>query len=66
METWRGYLSDKKIKLIDKSWAGTFRNNILPFLTVNVLSKIYSGNESRPTKDLLTAMGASIFQQIFN
>jgi hypothetical protein len=66
MEPWRGYLSDKKIKLLDKSWAGTFRNNILPVMPVNVLSMNYSEDQGRPTKDLLTAMGAAILQQIFN
>jgi hypothetical protein len=66
MEPWRGYLSDKKIKLLDKSWSGTFRNSILPVLPVKTLAENYSENEGRPTKDLLTAMGAAILQQIFN
>jgi len=66
MEPWRGYLSDKKIKLLEKSWAGTFRNSILPVLPVNTLAKNYIEDQGRPTKDLLTAMGAAILQQIFN
>jgi hypothetical protein len=40
MEPWRGYLSDKKIRLLDKSWAGTFRNSILPVLPVKTLARI--------------------------
>jgi hypothetical protein len=66
MEPWRGYLSDKKIKLLEKSWAGTFRNSILPALPVNTLAKNYIEDQGRPTKDLLTAMGAAILQQVFN
>jgi hypothetical protein len=66
MEPWRGYLSDKKIRLLDKSWAGTFRNSILPVLPVKTLAENYSEDQGRPTKDLLTAMGAAILQQIFN
>jgi hypothetical protein len=66
LEPCRGYLSDKKIKLLEESWAGTFRNNILPVMPVNVLSMNYSEDQGRPTKDLLTAMGAAILQQIFN
>lgn len=66
MEPWRGYLSDKKIKLLEKSWAGTFKNTILPVLPVKNLAENYSEDQGRPTKDLLTAMGAAILQQIFN
>ncbi len=66
MEPWRGYLSDQKIKLLESSWAGVFRNEILPVLPVNILAKNFSENEGRPSKDLLTALGAAILQQIFN
>jgi hypothetical protein len=50
MESWRGYLSDNKIKLLDNSWSGTFRNSILFVLKVKALAENYSENEGRPTK----------------
>jgi len=66
LEPWRGYLSKKKIDLLEKSWAGVFRKLILPIIPVDELAANYSKKTGRPTKDLLTAMGAAILQQIFD
>lgn len=66
MESWQGYLSQEKRALLIKSWAGTFRNHILPNLPIEKLSENYSKTMGRPTKDLLTGMGAAILQQIFD
>jgi len=66
MESWQGYLSDAKRELLNKSWAGTFRKYILPNLPIEKLSENYSKSMGRPTKDLLTGMGAAILQQIFD
>jgi hypothetical protein len=66
MEAWQGYLSDAKRELLNKSWAGTFRKHILPNLPIEKLSQNYSKSMGRPTKDLLTGMGAAILQQIFD
>jgi hypothetical protein len=66
MEPWQGYLSKRKIKLLEKSWAGTFRQHIFPILPVEELAVHYSQTTGRATKDLLTAMGAVILQQIFD
>lgn len=66
MESWQGYLSKEKRELLIKSWAGTFRNHILPNLPIEKLSQNYSKTIGRPTKDLLTGMGASILQQMFD
>ena len=66
MESWQGYFTKEKRAILNKSWAGTFRNYILPNLPIVELSKNYSQTMGRPTKDLLTAMGASILQQIFD
>jgi Transposase DDE domain/Transposase domain (DUF772) len=66
MEPWQGYLSDAKIELLNKTWAGAFRKFILPNLPVDNLAKHYSKNMGRPTKDLITAMGVAILQQIFD
>jgi Transposase DDE domain/Transposase domain (DUF772) len=66
MEPWQGYLSDAKIELLNKTWAGAFRKHILPNLPVDSLAQHYSKNMGRPTKDLMTAMGVAILQQIFD
>lgn len=66
MEPWQGYLSKEKIELLKKSWAGAFRKDVLPNLPVEKLSQYYSKKTGRPTKDLLTAMGAVVLQQIFD
>lgn len=66
MEPWQGYFSKEKMELLKNSWAGTFRKYILPNLPVKKLSKHYSKMMGRPTKDLLTAMGAAVLQQIFD
>lgn len=66
MEPWQGYHTPKKLALLWKSWAGTFREHIFPKLPVEKLSKNYSSTMGRPTKDLRTAMGAAVLQQIFD
>lgn len=66
MEPCKAYLSKEKIDLLNKTWAGTFRKHILPNLPVEKLYSNYSKTMGRPSKDLTTAMGAAILQQIFN
>jgi hypothetical protein len=66
MEPWQGYFSKAKKAILEKSWAGTFRRHILPNLPVEELSKYYTEKIGRPTKDLLTATGAAVLQQIFD
>lgn len=66
MEPWQGYLSKAKIKLLNKTWAGSSMKYILPKLPVEELSQFYTERMGRPTKDLLTGIGAAVLQQIFN
>jgi len=66
MEPWQGYHSPKKLAILRKSWAGTFRTHIFPTLPVEKLSQYYSDKMGAPTKDLRTAMGAAVLQQIFD
>jgi len=47
MKPWRGYLSDKKIKLLENSWTGNFRNAILP---ISILAKNNSEDHDRQRK----------------
>ncbi len=66
MEPWQGYFSIEKIDFLKKTWANAFRTFILPSLAVEDISKFYSDKMGRPTKDLLTAIGAAVLQQIFD
>ena len=66
MESWQGSLSPKKVKLLKKTWAGTFQTHILPKLPVERFSKEYSSSMGRPTKELYTVMGVALLQQFFN
>ncbi len=66
LESWRGSLSEKKVELLEKSWAGIFRRYFMPKLPVEKLAAKYSVSMGRPTKDLLTCMGAVVLQQIFD
>jgi hypothetical protein len=66
MEPWHVYHSAEKMELLQKTWAGAFRKHIFPILPVEQLSENYSKTMGRPTKDLSTAMGAAILQQIFD
>jgi len=60
-----GYLYDpfedlgpKRVSLLKNSWAELFRHEILPQLPVCELSKHYSQDHGRPTKELFSVMGA--------
>jgi IS5 family transposase len=66
LETWRGSLSEKKVRLLEKSWAGIFRQYLLPQLPVHRLAENYSDHRGRPSKDLVTCMGAAVLQQVFD
>lgn len=65
-ENWRGSLSEKKVTLLEKSWAGVFRHHFMPLLPVKQLASKYSTSMGRPTKDLHTCLGAVVLQQIFD
>jgi hypothetical protein len=58
------YLGPKRRKLLDTSWAGLFREHILPDLPVHKLASHYAEGFGRPTKELYAAMGALILQQM--
>ena len=65
-EPWRNVLNDKKIKMLNDSWAGVVREHILPILPVREISKHFSKDMGRPTKELVTAIGAIVLQQLFD
>lgn len=60
------FLGEKRRKMMDRSWAGLFREQILNELPVQELSKHYDTARGRPTKELFTMLGAVLLQQTFN
>ncbi len=63
LESWHGILSEKKLKILKKSWAETFRTFILPSIPVDKVAKLYSKSMGRPTKELNSIVGAVILQE---
>jgi hypothetical protein len=64
-DQWR-YLGPKRRKLLNESWAGLFREKILPQLPVERMIPFFSPDQGRPTKELYALLGAILFQQIFD
>ena len=64
-DPWR-YLGPKRRKLMDESWAGLFREKVLPELPVERVFPFFSSYRGRPTKELYAMLGAILFQQIFD
>jgi len=64
-DQWR-YLGPKRRKLLDESWAGLFREKILPELPVERMTAFFSPDQGRPTKELYAMLGAILFQQVFD
>lgn len=58
------YLGPKRRKLLDESWAGLFRKDILCELPVGKLSPFFTEDFGRPTKELYAMCGALIIQQM--
>jgi hypothetical protein len=56
------YLGPKRRKLLDRSWAGLFRKEILPHLPVEAIIAAFHTRLGRPSKDAYTLMGALVFQ----
>lgn len=65
LETWRNQYSASKLKILESSWAGIFREFVLPELPIEKILKHYKAG-GRPTKELFSTMGATILQQFFN
>lgn len=59
-----GYLGQKRKKLLDNSWPGTFRDHVRPILPVELLARHFSEDMGRPTNELVAMMGAMILQQM--
>ena len=66
MDPWENHLHKKKLALLKKSWAGIFRERFLHKLPVAKLKKYFSKKMGRPTKELVTTVGACALQQFFD
>ena len=58
------YLGPQRRKLLERSWAGVFRDYLLQHLPVKELSAGFRDDFGRPSKDLSVAIGALILQQL--
>jgi len=58
------FLGPKRLKLLTNSWAGLFRQEVLPNLPVHLLSKHFVHDMGRPTKELYAMMGIMILQHL--
>lgn len=70
-KTWQlfdkwAHMGPKRRKLLDDSWAGLFRREILPELPVEKLATAFDEINGRPTKEMYTTLGALIFQQMLD
>ncbi len=66
METWSSVYSERKLKLLQNSWAGVFRTDVLPLLYSEEITKLYSKRMGRSTKELFSIIGAVVLQQFFD
>jgi len=57
------FLGPKRRKLLDQSWAGLFKKELLGELPVNQVASFFTDGFGRPTKELHTALGALLLQQ---
>jgi hypothetical protein len=57
-------LGEKRRRLLDRSWAGVFREHLLDRLPVKAVAECFSSKMGRPTKELHIAVGVLILQQL--
>ncbi len=58
------YLGPKRKKLMNESWAGLFRKEILLELPVDKIAPYFRSGFGRPTKELYATLGVLILQQM--
>ena len=57
------FLSPKRRRLLDQSWAGLFKEHILCELPISRLAPFFNESFGRPTKELHTVLGVLVLQQ---
>ena len=58
------HLGPQRRRLLERSWAGVFREYLLAHLPVKKLAERFRDDRGRPSKDLFVALGALILQQL--
>lgn len=58
------FLGEPRRRLLERSWAGVFREHLLSHLPVAELAGHFCDGQGRPSKDLHVAMGALVLQQL--
>lgn len=58
------YVGPKRRKLLDRSWSGVFRRYLLEELPVGTVARYFDEAMGRPSKELYTAIGCIILQQL--
>jgi len=66
MDPMDNHFHQRKIELLQKSWAGVFRDHVLPQLPVKEIAKHFDKYMGRPTKELTAMCGACVLQQFFD
>jgi hypothetical protein len=64
-DPWR-FLSPKRRRLLEQSWPGLFKNEILAELPVGKFASFFTDGFGRPTKELYTVLGVLVLQQTFD
>jgi len=64
-DSW-SFLSPIRRRMLEQSWAGLFKEEILCELPVRKLKPFFNDGFGRPTKELHTALGVLILQQAFD
>lgn len=59
-----GHLGPKRRQLLENSWAGLFRQEILSELPVEQLARGFRADFGRPAKELYTILGVILLQQM--
>ena len=57
-------LGEKRRRLLDRSWAGVFRNHLLGALPADALCRHLDDRLGRPSKDLHVVIGVLLLQQL--
>lgn len=60
------WLSPRQTKMLSETVYHTFREEILPYLPVDVFAKFFSSENGRPTKDIQSVLGLFILQTLFD
>ena len=59
-----GHIGSKRRALLDRGWAGVFRQHLFESLPIEELAQGFSADMGRPSKDLSVVLGALILQQM--